>query len=53
MRERLSRDKAATYTYSVDYVSQTVSMVDEFRVKEDQEVLHYNEAPTVVVLICG
>lgn len=42
MRERLAKDKDATYTYSVDYVSQTVSMVDEFRVKEDQEV---NEGP--------
>ncbi|CAM9197164.1 unnamed protein product, partial [Hapterophycus canaliculatus] len=37
MRERLAKDRDATYTYSVDYVSQTVSMVDEFRVKEDQE----------------
>lgn len=38
MRERLAKDKGATYTYSTDYVSQTVSMVDESRVKEDQEV---------------
>lgn len=38
MRERLAKDKGATYTYSMDYVSQTVSLVDEFRVKEDQEV---------------
>lgn len=38
MRERLARDTGATYTYSMDYVSQTVSLVDEFRVKEDQEV---------------
>lgn len=38
MRERLAKDKGATYTYSTDYVSQTVSMVDESRLKEDQEV---------------
>lgn len=38
MRERLAKDKGATYTYSMDYVSQTVSLVDEFRVKENQEV---------------
>lgn len=38
MRERLAQDKGATYTYSMDYVSQTVSLVDEFRVKEDEEV---------------
>lgn len=38
MRERLAKDKNATYTYSMDYVSQTVSLVDEFRLKEDQEV---------------
>jgi len=37
MRERLAKDKNATYTYSMDYVSQTVSLVDEFRLKEDQE----------------
>lgn len=41
MRERLSRNKAANYTYSVDYVSQTVSMVDESRIRKDQEVPHY------------
>ena len=38
MRERLAKDKGATYTYSMDYVSQTVSLVDEFRLREDQEV---------------
>lgn len=38
MRERLAKEKGATYTYSMDYVSQTVSLVDEFRVKEDEEV---------------
>lgn len=38
MRERLAKDKGATYTYSMDYVSQTVSLVDESRLKEDQEV---------------
>lgn len=38
MRERLAKDTGATYTYSMDYVSQTVSLVDEFRLKEDQEV---------------
>lgn len=38
MRKRLAQDTGATYTYSMDYVSQTVSLVDEFRVKEDQEV---------------
>lgn len=39
MRERLAKDKGATYTYSMDYVSQTISLVDEFRLKEDQEVI--------------
>lgn len=38
MRDRLAKDKSATYTYSMDYVSQTVSLVDESRLKEDQEV---------------
>ncbi|CAN0241752.1 unnamed protein product, partial [Ectocarpus sp. 12 AP-2014] len=37
MRERLAKEKGATYTYSMDYVSQTVSLVDEFRVTEDEE----------------
>ena len=38
MRERLAKDKGATYTYSVDYVSQTVSLVDEWRIKEAEKV---------------
>ncbi|CAM9261129.1 unnamed protein product, partial [Discosporangium mesarthrocarpum] len=37
MRERLAKDKAATYTYSTDYVSQTLSLVDEHRIKEDEK----------------
>lgn len=50
MRERLSRDKRATYTYSADYVSQTVSMVDAFRGKEDQEVYLYSQMVSVHLL---
>lgn len=41
MRERLAKDTGATYTYSVDYVSQTVSLVDEFRLREDEEVSRF------------
>lgn len=38
MRERLAKEKGATFTYSMDYVSQTVSLVDESRLREDQQV---------------
>lgn len=38
MRDRLATAKGAVYTYSMDYVSQSVSLVDETRLKEDQEV---------------
>lgn len=48
MRERLAKEKGATYTYSMDYVSQTVSLVDEFRVKEDEEVKTNLDVSTVI-----
>lgn len=38
MRKRLAADNGATYTYSMDYVSQTVSLVDESRLREDEKV---------------
>ncbi|CAB1098443.1 unnamed protein product [Ectocarpus sp. CCAP 1310/34] len=48
MRERLAKEKGATFTYSMDYVSQTVSLVDEFRVKEDEEVNTNLDVSTVI-----
>lgn len=38
MRERLAKDKGATYTYSLDYVSQTVSLVDEVCERKEEKV---------------
>lgn len=38
MRERLAKDKGATYTYSLDYVSQTVSLVDEVSQRKEEKV---------------
>jgi hypothetical protein len=34
LRARLCKHKSATFTYSKDFVSQTVSLVDEFRVQQ-------------------
>ena len=35
LRTRLALDKSATFTYSQDFVSQTVSLVDEFRIAQN------------------
>ena len=37
MRDRLSKEKNCTFTYSKDFTSQTVSMVDAERLKQVQE----------------
>ena len=37
MRDRLSKEKNATFTYSMDFTSQTVSMVDGERLKQVQQ----------------
>jgi hypothetical protein len=38
LRARLCKQKNATFTYSKDFVSQTVSLVDEFRVQQTADV---------------
>lgn len=43
MRDRLATAKGAVYTYSMDYVSQSVSLVDETRLQEDQEVQYIDQ----------
>lgn len=45
MRERLAKDKDATYTYSLDYVSQTVNLVDEVCERKEEKVGNLPEYP--------
>ena len=43
LRHRISEDKNATYTYSKDFVSQTICIVDEEKLEKDEKIKSQSE----------
>lgn len=50
MRKRLARGRDATFTYSMEYLSQMFTLVDEVRLKKQQEVRTSVRACVILII---
>lgn len=53
MRKALGRRRDVVYTYSNDFMSLNVSMVDEFRIRQVREPEPNNILPTPSTMLLG